>query len=590
MKGQKQVAPLGVVEVKEEKEEKEEKEKEEEKEDDQSYNMKVAFIGCCGAGKTSLARQLVANGSLPKNPEPFNDDQMPTVGAAHYETKQTDIRGREVTLSLWDTGGQDRYRRLMAFYTGGANVVCIMYDVTRSETLIKAEKLWNYVAQNLLKHSHSDVVVVLVACKMDDALVDVERQDTPSTTLTTPAVPAVSPRQTLQTGQSFATYHGLLHFTTSAKTGRGVGDFLPFIIERCVDYTTMTEKEEVMNLLNIVIASSSSSAVVSTENKEKEKEKEKEGKKKELTVVVQPHTKEQLQQLIVLYQTGKELKETLVLPTEAEYNAEAIEFIKLNPTEPPPKEYSQVVKENMERRSPQLEERLAGFDKLLCPNEWDVSQVTDMSFLLQSPVRKVGSWRELNALRSFNSPISLWKTTKVTNMNYMFANALTFNQTIENTYGSQRWAFITLLHKRREEENGSRLVRRLPNFLVRRVLQYAFPKYIGGWDTSSVKTMRHMFDGAASFNQPLGQWDVSAVADMEDMFLNASAMTCVKPVMSMFCRGHSSNLPLVNEAQRLVEAAMASLNESKAAEIRKKEELAELAVEKEKKRVEELFR
>ena len=80
------------------------------------------------------------------------------------------------------------------------------------------------------------------------------------------------------------------------------------------------------------------------------------------------------------------------------------------------------------------------------------------------------------------------------------------------------------------------------------------------------------------------------MVDMENMFLNASAMTCVKPVMSMFCRGHSSNLPLVNEAQRLVEAAMASLNESKAAEIRKKEELAELAVEKEKKRVEELFR
>ena len=43
------------------------------------------------------------------------------------------------------------------------------------------------------------------------------------------------------------------------------------------------------------------------------------------------------------------------------------------------------------------------------------------------------------------------------------------------------------------------------------------------WDTSKVKSMAGMFDGAWVFNQSIGNWDVSNVIFMEEMFYNAKS-------------------------------------------------------------------
>ena len=41
---------------------------------------------------------------------------------------------------------------------------------------------------------------------------------------------------------------------------------------------------------------------------------------------------------------------------------------------------------------------------------------------------------------------------------------------------------------------------------------------ISNWDTSRVKNMEGLFDGAESFNQPLNKWNVSNVTNMRNMF------------------------------------------------------------------------
>jgi surface protein len=51
----------------------------------------------------------------------------------------------------------------------------------------------------------------------------------------------------------------------------------------------------------------------------------------------------------------------------------------------------------------------------------------------------------------------------------------------------------------------------------------SFNEDIGNWDTSNVKTMIKMFDGATSFNQPIGNWDVSNVTNMSFMFYGATS-------------------------------------------------------------------
>lgn len=94
-------------------------------------------------------------------------------------------------------------------------------------------------------------------------------------------------------------------------------------------------------------------------------------------------------------------------------------------------------------------------------DEWDVSQVTNMSGLFND--------------RDFDEDINNWDVSNVTDMSSMFANADEFNQPI------------------------------------------------GDWNVSNVANMEHMFQGADKFNQPIGDWIVSYDANVDGMFNSATA-------------------------------------------------------------------
>ena len=100
--------------------------------------------------------------------------------------------------------------------------------------------------------------------------------------------------------------------------------------------------------------------------------------------------------------------------------------------------------------------------------DWDVSQVTDMSYAFDDA-------------SSFNGNISKWNVSSVTDMGSMFYNASSFNQDLSK------------------------------------------------WNVSSVIYMNWMFDNAASFNQDLSKWDVSSVVNKEYIFNGALALKLPKP-------------------------------------------------------------
>ena len=121
---------------------------------------------------------------------------------------------------------------------------------------------------------------------------------------------------------------------------------------------------------------------------------------------------------------------------------------------------------------------------------WDVSNVTDMSYLF-------GGATIFN--NGGSSGIGNWNVSGVTNMEYMFSRSA-FNQDIGN------WDVSSCT-------NMSIMFSNCP-----------FNQDISSWDVSNVTNMFGMFtNGAGStsyFNQPLNSWDVSSVTDMAYMFWN----------------------------------------------------------------------
>ena len=138
-----------------------------------------------------------------------------------------------------------------------------------------------------------------------------------------------------------------------------------------------------------------------------------------------------------------------------------------------------------------LEDNAAAVHKYGQIEDWDVSQVTDLSYLFCVRQKEMEGDKhykhcvlpDADDAREFNYDLSKWDTSRVTSMRGTFSFAQGFNQPI------------------------------------------------GRWRTSSVTDMDEMFSGkvsdqeATGFNQPIEDWDVSHVKTMERMFKDAAVCT-----------------------------------------------------------------
>jgi surface protein len=140
---------------------------------------------------------------------------------------------------------------------------------------------------------------------------------------------------------------------------------------------------------------------------------------------------------------------------------------------------------------------------------WDVSNVTDMSGMLQSTAfnRDIGGWDVSNVTdmqwmfygTPFNHDIGDWDVSSVTNTRGMFAST-PFNQDIGRWDVSNVTSMLSMFWGAAD-----------------------FDQDIGDWDVSRVTHMQWMFSEATSFNQNIGRWDVSRVIDMRGLFEGATA-------------------------------------------------------------------
>ena len=62
-----------------------------------------------------------------------------TIGTAMF-TKHIECNNTSVDLRIWDTAGQERYASLTTLYYRSSNIAIIMYDVTNSQSFIRAKE------------------------------------------------------------------------------------------------------------------------------------------------------------------------------------------------------------------------------------------------------------------------------------------------------------------------------------------------------------------------------------------------------------------------------------------------------------------
>lgn len=116
--------------------------------------FKVIVIGDYGVGKTSLCRRFAK--------KTFTFEYKPTIGI--------DILVRQISLpyigkailQIWDTAGEEKFKRVIPMYFKGANYALLVFDLTRRRTFDSVMEWYE-----LLKGSIGEVPLILVGNKLD---------------------------------------------------------------------------------------------------------------------------------------------------------------------------------------------------------------------------------------------------------------------------------------------------------------------------------------------------------------------------------------------------------------------------------------
>ena len=163
--------------------------------------FKCVLIGEGGVGKTSIAVRYTE--------DRFDEHMKMTIGV-NFASKKVVVGEDEVTLMLWDLGGQPRFQDVVVDYYRGSRIAIAVYDVTRPFTL---DMLDNWIAK--LHESVPNCPVVLVANKVDE--VDMEGT------------------ATRQDADDFAEKYNAQFYMVSAKTGAGVNELFDAVAKFLTD-------------------------------------------------------------------------------------------------------------------------------------------------------------------------------------------------------------------------------------------------------------------------------------------------------------------------------------------------------------------
>ena len=134
---------------------------------------KIVLLGDNGVGKTALIRRYCYND--------FSPDTQSTIGLRFHSTILQAIQNEDqfgIGLSIWDFGGQERFRPILPQFITGANAALLVFDLTSMQALVNLKEWYR-----LLMANAGTIPIDLIGAKADliqdnpDSLVDSEYID-----------------------------------------------------------------------------------------------------------------------------------------------------------------------------------------------------------------------------------------------------------------------------------------------------------------------------------------------------------------------------------------------------------------------------
>ena len=154
-------------------------------------SFKIVFLGDQSVGKTSIIHRFKY--------DQFEDNYNATIGI-DFITQKMYIEERVITLNLWDTAGQEKFKSLIPSYIKDSQTVVVVYDITNRDSYESVDK-WMQDARALRDESQALIVMAGNKADLDN---DDQRQ------------------VTKEEAEAFAKEKDIMFFEISALNGQNV--------------------------------------------------------------------------------------------------------------------------------------------------------------------------------------------------------------------------------------------------------------------------------------------------------------------------------------------------------------------------------
>jgi small GTP-binding protein len=135
-----------------------------------SVDLKIVVLGSAYVGKTSIINRYCHAA--------FSEDLRSTVGASFF-THSLTVDDTEVSMMIWDTAGEERYRSVTPSLVHGARGLVLVFDLTLQTSFTDIDIYIDLFLDNVRIDPNAPVPILLVGnkCDLEERTVDQEDID-----------------------------------------------------------------------------------------------------------------------------------------------------------------------------------------------------------------------------------------------------------------------------------------------------------------------------------------------------------------------------------------------------------------------------